>query len=112
MSELLNQEVYFEKNHQEVKQQEVASFFNDENINYYWREGYVYIYIEPYNREITKAYANEILNIIKLMKNDILKYLKTKMFILQISDHHIDGLSETNSSLIFDDSYAYPIYQI
>ena len=84
---------------------------NNHNINCSWINNKLHITVEPYCREITTPYANKMLKTIKRNIDEILEHFGVDTFVLRISNHHVDGLHEINSLLLFNDSYAYPIYQ-
>lgn len=83
---------------------------NNPNVEFCERDEELCITVQPYDREISVEYANFILEEIKWFKNDILEYFQKDTFVLSISDHNIDGLYETNSLLLFNNSHAYSNY--
>jgi hypothetical protein len=98
--------------------EEVKEFFCNPNVLYRIDQQHnINVSIEPYDREIDTEYAEEMLELVKDFKSEILDWLnkffarRDYLFVFSIAGHNIDGLYETNSLLIFPESQVYSNYE-
>lgn len=87
-------------------------FLTDENITVINRKGEIFINIESYNydtladKQKTKRYFERL----KKYKKEILNKYSIESFVCSVMNFNIDGLYESNSLLLFEDSKLYSNY--
>lgn len=87
-------------------------FLNNPNIDHYIIKGELYIEIVSYNFCTLEnpRKTKQLFERLKKYKNKILEKFNVKTFVCSVSGYNIDGLYESNSLLLFDNSKLYLNY--
>lgn len=92
-------------------EKEFLKFINDKNIFIdNSDELYITIYSYNYNTLDNPRKTQKYFGKLKRYKKDILRYFNKQLFICRVDSYNIDGLDESNSLLLFDDSKLYCNY--
>ena len=86
---------------------EVKELLKDENVNIFINKyNDLEVNVYSYDRSLLeyKEYVNKLFYKIVELKEDILEYYNKNHFIISIDNYSIDGLFESNSLLINDNS--------